>query len=206
MNNFFVTGIGTEVGKTVVSAILVAALNAGYWKPVQSGDLEHSDSDFVKELIPGVTIFPEQYRLTTAISPHASAAIDGVDICMDAFTLPRSDAALIVEGAGGILVPLNRQDTMVTLMQKLELPIILVSQNYLGSINHTLLTHQVLRSESLHIAGIIFNGERNVESESIILEHMSVPCIGRVPQVQEVTKTFVQEQAKNLNLDELRGC
>src|ERR1700753_1865673 len=138
----FVTGIGTGIGKTIVSVILVEKLQADYWKPVQSGDLQDTDSDKIRSLVSNdkTRIFPEAYRLTQPFSPHKSAAIDNVTIDPDAFVVPVTDNMLIIEGAGGLMVPLNNNFLMIDLIKKLNAEVILVSRNYLGSINHTLLS------------------------------------------------------------------
>src|ERR1041385_3043150 len=144
----FVTGIGTGIGKTIVSAALVEKLKADYWKPIQSGDLDKSDSLSVKNLISNsiTKIHPESYRLTQPFSPHKSAAIDGIIIDPDAIQLPKTNNALIVEGAGGLMVPLNNEFLIIDLIKKLGIEVILVSQNYLGSINHTLLSIYALKN------------------------------------------------------------
>ena len=135
-----VAGIGTEIGKTVASAVLVEALQADYWKPIQSGGLEDSDTDTVRRLITNSTSYfhPEAYRLTQPLSPHAAAEIDGVTIELEKLTVPLTRNGLVIELAGGLMVPLNSNDLTIDWVQKLGLPVVLVSRNYLGSINHTL--------------------------------------------------------------------
>jgi dethiobiotin synthetase len=146
MKQLFVTGISTEVGKTVVSSILTEYLQADYWKPIQSGDLHLSDTMKVQSLVSNSkTVFhPERYRLQSPLSPHASAEIDGIQISLNDFELPQTENNLIVEGAGGLFVPLNEKDTVIDLIERLKLPVVLVSRNYLGSINHTMLSIEAL--------------------------------------------------------------
>ncbi len=191
---YFVSGIGTEVGKTVVSAILVEYLQADYWKPVQAGDLHHTDSMKIEAWISNekTTIHPEGFRLNTPASPHYAAAVDGVHISLDDFELPATDNDLIVEGAGGLMVPLNEEDLMIDLMAKMGLPVILVSRNYLGSINHTLLSIEVLQKRNIPIAGIIFNGEKTPSTESVIEKWSGVPIIGNIPELETVNQASIK--------------
>ena len=194
--NYFITAIGTDSGKTLVSAILCKALQADYWKPVQAGFPR--DADTVKSLVPECIIHPETYLLNTPASPHASAKIDGVEIDLEKFSLPKTNNALIVEGAGGCLVPLNDKDFVIDIPQRLNLPIILVSNLYLGSINHTLLTINLLKQRNLTVVGIIFNGKSNPESERIILKHSDYKTIWHIKEEQEITQTKISEYAEKL--------
>ncbi|MEL7221323.1 MAG: dethiobiotin synthase [Bacteroidota bacterium] len=200
MHQYFVTGIGTEVGKTVCSAILVKALKANYWKPVQAGDLHDTDTMKVARWTgqqpTDTAIHSEGYRLKTPMSPHAAAAIDGVSVSVKDFTLPATNRPLIVEGAGGLLVPLNEEETILDLMAHLQLPAILVSRNYLGSINHTLLSIAQLQQRNIPIAGIIFNGESVPSTESIITQMSGLPVILRVPELSEVSLVTIEKMAK----------
>ena len=198
--SFFVTGIDTDIGKTVVSAILVEALNADYWKPIQSGDLHYTDTDKVKELVNEKAILhPEAYRLNNPLSPHASAKLDSISISLDSFQLPKTNNNLIVEGAGGLLVPINEEGNYLSdVILKLGMEIILVSKNYLGSINHTLLSIEYLKSNSISVKGIIIVGEKNESSESIITKNTGVKILHHVPMVESVTKEFIKEQAELL--------
>ncbi|MBN8548024.1 MAG: dethiobiotin synthase [Deltaproteobacteria bacterium] len=182
VKGYFVTGIGTDVGKTVISAILVQALGADYWKPIQAGSLGFTDSNIVRSLISNAesVIHPEAYRLNAPMSPHAAARLDGIHIELDTLRLPAVTRPLIVEGAGGLMVPLDTGFLVRDLISSLGLPVILVSRNYLGSINHTLLSVEALKAKGIEIAGIIFNGERNEDSESFILEHTGVRLLGAV--------------------------
>ena len=199
-SKYIITGIGTDVGKTVVSAIVAQALNAAYWKPVQAGDIDNTDSMKVDRYTnDDVNVLSERYKLNQPMSPHAAAQLDGVSVRLEDFILPDVDGNLVVEGAGGLLVPLNSEGLLFAdLCQHLNLPIILVSRHYLGSINHTLLTAEVLKSRKLNVKGIIFNGEENSASESIILQITGFKNLGRIPQVEIIDQAFIREQAKLL--------
>lgn len=195
---YFVTGIGTGVGKTVISAILVEALKADYWKPVQAGDLRNSDTIKVKDLISNSTskFHEEGYKLTKPMSPHAAAERDGVEIRLEDFKLPETDNILVIEGAGGLMVPLNNNHLIIDLIDHFNAKVILVSQNYLGSINHTLLSYEVLTNKSIPIEGIIFNGPENKETEKYILKHTGLPCLLRVLEEEKVTKEMISKYAR----------
>lgn len=196
---YLVTGIGTDVGKTVVSAIIAQALEADYWKPIQSGELDNSDSHKINRLTNDlVQVLPERFRLNEPLSPHASAAIDGVQLHLSELTLPETDRNLLVEGAGGIMVPINDTDLLIDAFKQWNLPVIIVSRHYVGSINHTLLTIEALQNRGIAIKGLVFVGDENKATESFILNHTKVPFLMRVPIAAEVTADFVQEQANLL--------
>jgi dethiobiotin synthetase len=199
---FFVTGIGTGIGKTIVSAILTEMLKADYWKPVQAGELDNSDTMKVKSLVSNsTTIFhPETYRLAQPFSPHKSAAIDGIEIDMQQFTIPQTNNTLIIEGAGGLMVPLNDQFLVIDLIKQLNVEVILVSQNYLGSINHTLLSIQALQQQQIPIAGIIFNGDANANTEDYILNYTGVKLLGKTPNYTNITKANVVQAGTYISL------
>lgn len=198
---YFVTGIGTEVGKTVVSAILVKALLADYWKPVQSGDLDYTDTDKVRQWagMGAERIHPETFRLQQPMSPHASAAADGVEIQMENFQLPDTANTLIVEGAGGLMVPLNERENMIDLIAHLNIPVVLVSRNYLGSINHTLLSVEALQRRNIPIAGLVFNGNSVPTTESVICKMTGLDPWFRVPEFTEVNRNMIDLLAKNIS-------
>jgi dethiobiotin synthetase len=205
MKPIFVTGIDTDAGKSVVSAILVESLKANYWKPVQSGDLENSDTLKVKRLVTNdqSQFFKETYRLSEPMSPHASAAIDGVEILIDAIRkdferFAAQSEKLVIEGAGGLMVPLSEKDLLVDLIAELDIQVVVVLKNYLGSINHSLLTLEMLKSRGIEIKGVIFNGQSNPESERYILQYSGVDCLGRIPILKEVTSSEIQKQALDL--------
>jgi dethiobiotin synthetase len=201
MKQVFITGIGTDVGKTVISAILTEHLQADYWKPIQSGDLHNSDSMKVKALISNSkSVFHlERYRLNNPLSPHASAEIDGIRISLDDFELPRTDNNLIVEGAGGLFVPINEKDTVIDLIERLNIPVVLVSRNYLGSINHTMLSIEALKARNIKIEGIIFNGVSTPATERFIEENTNIPVLFRVEDLSEITPKIIQEKARNIS-------
>ncbi len=201
---FFITGIGTDVGKTVASAILVKALGADYWKPIQCGELDNSDSMKVQNLT-CCQIFPEVYRLELPLSPHAAAKEEGVEVSLSAFQLPVTNKPLIVEGAGGILVPLNEKQTVLDLVVQLNLPVILVSRHYLGSINHTLMTLEVLKLRGVIVAGVLFNGDENAATESIIHQLSGVKVLGRIPVIQELNAASVAIATGNLRTQLLKN-
>jgi len=201
VRKIFVTGIGTDVGKTVVSAILTEALEADYWKPVQAGDLEFSDSININSLISNTKtiIHPEGIKLTQPMSPHAAAEIDDVKIQLNNFESPQTQNNLIIEGAGGLMVPLNDKDLIVDLIQQLDVEVVLVSQNYLGSINHTILSLEVLKTRGLNVIGIIFNGNENRETEKYILNYSGLKCLGRIKQHSTINKDVVLSYKSQFN-------
>jgi len=195
---FIISGIGTDVGKTVASAIISQALNATYWKPVQAGDLDWSDTMKVDNWTDDkVIVLKEQFRLTAPMSPHAAAFLDGVSITQDAFVIPQVEGNLIIEGAGGLMVPVNNEGLLyIDLFQRWNLTVILISRHYLGSINHTLLSIGALKSRNIPIEGIVFVGEENKATESIILNTTGVHFIARIPLANEVNSTFIQDQSE----------
>jgi dethiobiotin synthetase len=195
--NYFVTAIDTDSGKTFVSAILCEALDADYWKPVQAG--LPKDSDTVKSLATNTPIHPETYLLKVPASPHASAKQSGVEISLDDFSLPKTANTLVIEGAGGCLVPLNDHNFVIDLVKPFKAEIILVADLYLGSINHTLLTIEALMNRKLKIRGIVFNGESNPESERIILLHSGLRCLLRIKKETEITPDVVKKYAQQLS-------
>lgn len=199
-----VAGIGTEVGKTVVSAILCELLGGHYWKPIASGaDDGPAESVSVARLVRnGVDrVFSERYLLRKSLSPHAAAAIDGVEVSLDEFTLPICDQPLVVELAGGLMVPLSDTATNVDLIRRLGLPVVVVSRHYLGSINHTLLTLEALRYYEIPVRGVIFNGDELPDSERIISQLSDVHVIGRVPHLGEVSAECVGAFAQSCGWD-----
>lgn len=192
----FITGISTDVGKTITSAIVVEALQADYWKPIQAGDLDNSDSRKVKDLISNskTQIFENAYQLNTPASPHYAAQIDNVEIKLDKIIEPKTENNLVIEGAGGLFVPLNNNDCVIDLI-KPDYEVIVVSRHYLGSINHTLLTIEALKSRNIAIKGIVFSGDENPASESIILSKTNIYFIGRINQEPYFDKNVIAEYA-----------
>lgn len=201
-NQFIIAGIGTEIGKTLISAIFRQALQADYWKPVQSGNPEEADALFIEQMtqVPGGKIWDSSYVLTQPLSPHTAAEIDGLRISLDEIQLPATARPLIVELAGGIMVPLNESDTNLDLMAKLNLPVVLVSKNYLGSINHTLLTYELLKARHIPMAGIVFNGPSNASGETFILNHTGLKVLLRVPELANLDPNIIQEYAEHIQL------
>jgi dethiobiotin synthetase len=195
--NIFVTGIDTDIGKTISSSVLVEALEADYWKPVQCGDLEKSDSMKVSQLVTNQTstIHPETHRLKTPASPHLAAEREGLKISLEDFTLPQTNRTLIIEGAGGILVPLNQDNTIIELAKKFNAEVVLVTKNYLGSLNHTLLSIDYLKRNNLPIKGMIFNGKENNELETFLVKKTGVPILANIPWLDELTPEMVKEMA-----------
>jgi dethiobiotin synthetase len=197
MKQFIIAGIGTEIGKTVASAILTAGLKADYWKPVQSGDIETGDAYWIRKWVPSATIHPSTYALTQPLSPHSAAEIDGVKIELSTFKIP-TNKSLIIELAGGILVPLNDHETNLDLIKKLDIPVILVSKNYLGSINHTLLSYEILKQQGVQMAGIVFNGPENPSGEKFILNHTGLPLVLRVNTENELNEAVIASYAQKI--------
>ncbi|WP_294820763.1 dethiobiotin synthase [uncultured Flavobacterium sp.] len=192
----FITGTGTDVGKTIASAIITEALQADYWKPIQAGDLHDADSHKIQRYISNAVtrIFPNSYALNTPASPHLAAAIDNVDIDLKSMAEPETKNHLVIEGAGGILVPLNDTDVVANMIRPGH-KVIVVSRNYLGSINHTLMTLEVLKGRGITVAGIIFNGNENLATENIILEKTGVKLIGRIENEPYFDKNVVLDYA-----------
>jgi len=202
-NSYFLTGIGTDVGKTVVSAILCELLQATYWKPIQSGDLQHSDSKKIQEWLNNtIEIIPEGHLFSEALSPHVASKIDGVSINPAMLNLPKTTGNLIVEGAGGWLVPINEAGiTFADLAEQWNIPIILVSRHYLGSINHTLLSIESIQARNMKIHGIIYVGEPLPDTCEIIEKMTGVKTLFSVPLFDKVDtdtiKLFVKELLSN---------
>ncbi|AXG73801.1 dethiobiotin synthase [Flavobacterium arcticum] len=204
----FITGIGTDVGKTIASAIITEALEADYWKPIQAGDLNNSDSHKVKKYISNTktTFHDNSYALNTPASPHLAAAIDGITIDLKKIKAPKTKNHLVIEGAGGLFVPLNDNDTIADLIQP-DYKVIIVSRHYLGSINHTLLTIEALKNKNIAVAGIIFNGEENKATEEIILHKTGITFLGRIENEPFFDTTVIRDYADQFknNLEALNS-
>jgi dethiobiotin synthetase len=190
-----IAGIHTGIGKTLTSAILCEALGLDYWKPVQAGDLDNSDSIFIKTHVfnPLCTIHPEAYRLQLAASPHFAAYTEGSLIERKKLILPKSKNKILVETAGGIMSPLAKNYLNINLMKHLKLPTIVVSENYLGSINHTLMTIKLLQNAKIPILGIVFNGDKVQSTVDFILEHTELPLLFSIPRFEEVNNQVIKE-------------
>ena len=218
MQPIFITGIGTGIGKTLVSAIVTEALDAMYWKPVQAGFEEGTDTEWVGERIshPDTRLIPETYKLALPASPHIAARHEGISISLDKIVgqwhsirsgaapnhtvTPHHGAAprpIVIEGAGGLLAPLNSEQFVLDLVKQLEATVILVSRNYLGSINHSLLTATVCRAHNIRVAGWIFN-DQYLQYESEIAQWSAIPAIASIPFRDQPDKEFVGAQAKSI--------
>ncbi len=189
--HFFVTGIGTDVGKTIISALLVESLQADYWKPIQSGDLKNSDSKKIKKLISNSKskIHSEKYRFKIPASPHYSAQEEGIKIQLKKIKKPSTKNHLIIEGAGGILVPMNQKNTYLDLIKQLNLPVILVANYYLGSINHTLLSIEILHQHNIPIHALVFNGTPTKSTRDIIFtlsKNKNIKHIIDIPKIKKL--------------------
>lgn len=199
MKKYFVTGIDTDSGKTVASAILVEKLKADYWKPIQAG--QPTDSNTVKRLVNSdKVIHPEGIVLAAPMSPHAAAKLENIDLSAEQLSAPETDNTLIIEGAGGLLVPINDDEFVINLAKQFDAEVILVSRNYLGSINHTMLSISYLKQNGFKVAGIIFNDTPNPETERFILQYSQLPCIGRIEPLSDVNPSTIQSQLKNIDL------
>lgn len=203
MARFIVTGTDTDVGKTVVAAGLAAHLRARYWKPVQAGLEGETDSETVARLAAGkAEVLPEAYRLTTPCSPHEAARIDGVTIDPARLALPPGNGPLVVEGAGGVLVPHAEDLLAADLFVLWGLPAILVARTELGTINHSLLSLEALRARGITVHGIVFSGEANPASEKAIICIGGVRNLGRLPRLDPLTaETLAVAFAANIDLD-----
>ena len=196
MSTYFITGISTDVGKTVASAIVTEALEADYWKPVQAGELDNCDTKKVKRLVSNSkSIFhPNAYALKTPMSPHGAANIDNIEIDINQIKAPKTSNHLVIEGAGGLLVPLNNKHTIFDLIQP-EYKVIVVSRHYLGSINHTLLTVNTLKEKGFDVS-IIFSGNQHESTEGIITEMTQATVIGRIDEEPYFDQNVVKEYAE----------
>lgn len=192
----FITGIGTDVGKTITAAIITQALEADYWKPIQAGDLENSDSHKIERYISNNTtvIHENSYKLNTPASPHLAAELDGITIDVKQIKEPKTKNHLVIEGAGGVLVPLNNTDCIIDLIKN-DYKVIVVSRHYLGSINHTLLTFEALKTRKIKVAGIIFSGDENKATEEIILSKTKAKLIGRIDNEPYFDQNVIQYYA-----------
>lgn len=202
MKRFFVSGIGTDVGKTIISAILVEKLQADYWKPVQTGADTDSDTLTVKSLITNTKsrFFQESVSLKKPVSPHEAAALEGVEIRLEQLNLPLTGKNLIIEGAGGLMVPLNTTQMMADLVGFFDAELILVCKHYLGSINHTLLSLELIKQRRLNFKGIIFTGIQNLASESFILNYSGVKKLGYIPELDKIDPSSIKQSVNYIHL------
>lgn len=190
----FVAGIGTDVGKTVISAILTEHFKFDYWKPLQCGNLEKADSDTVRELISNEIsqVHDEVYNLEQPVAPTTAAKLDNITIDPEAFVFPKSERPIVVEGVGGLLVPLTERLLVIDLIRQFEIPIVLVVRHYLGSINHTLLSIEALKSREINLIGLVISGGENKESEEIICKVSNERIVAHVPLLEEMTQLSVK--------------
>ena len=202
----FVTGTDTDIGKTIFSAALAGALKASYWKPIQAGGLEESDSDRVRALsgLPPSKMLAEGYRLATPCSPHRAAELDGICIDCDRLQPPEADP-LIVEGAGGLMVPVTRETLLIDLIARWGMPVVLVARTSLGTINHSLLSLAALRSRSIPVVGIAFVGDPFPDSEEIICAAGGARRLGRLPRLDPLNRASLEQAfLSNFSLDDFR--
>ena len=199
MQGVIVAGIGTDVGKTVASAILAKAWDADYWKPVQTGPDITADRLELERLVPGIHIHPETHHYPDPMSPHAAAALAGASIQLEDFVLPQAKR-LVVELAGGLEVPLNAEHTNMDLIRKLGFPVIVVSRYYLGSINHTLLTLFHLKKAHIPCKGIILNGAVVASTREAILAHSNAPVLLDLPHLDALNADTVAKYAQSLHV------
>lgn len=195
-SEFFVTGTDTGIGKTVVSAILAKGLNATYWKPVQAGLDEETDTEFVKRTAQRGEgqIIPEQFRLNTPMSPHAAAAIDGVSIRISDFALPEYKTDyLVVEGAGGLMVPMNDEEMIIDLIAYLQLPVVLVARSGLGTLNHTFLSLEALRKRGIPLLGVVLNGPEYQSNRKAIEDYGEVQILAEIPGIEKLDASSLQK-------------
>ena len=205
MQGFFVTGTDTDVGKTVVAAWLVARLGASYWKPVQAGTDPETDSDTVRRLA-GVEqdrILPEAYVLPDPLAPHEAARRAGLAIDMAKLVPPASDRPLVVEGAGGLMVPLGDQSYVIDLARDLDLPLILVARSTLGTINHTLLSLEAIRRRGLPLAGVVLNGPETPHNRAAIERYGRVQIVAEIPRLDPLTSTSLLAIEPEIDLAKL---
>ncbi len=202
MNKYFITGIGTDVGKTIVSAILTEALKADYWKPVQSGVADGTDKGLISSLITNTTsvCHNESYSFQEPASPHLAASLENQKIKLEQMHLPDTQNDLIIEGAGGILVPLNDRNYVIDLAQEFEADVILVCRNYLGCINHSLLSIDYLVKNNFPVKGIVLVGNFDKAVKLAITNYSELPVLAEIPEMSEISKETILNQAQKINV------
>ena len=193
----FVTGIDTNIGKTFISAILAKTMNADYFKPIQCGDLENTDSDKVAHWAKA-NVHPETYKLKTPQSPHLAASLENKTINLNDINIPKTDNHLVIEGAGGLLVPLNDKDYIIDIPKKFGLPVILVCRSYLGSLNHTLLAIEALKEREIEILGLVFNGKPNQESEDFLIKRSGLKKLLNVDWEEKIDDSVLEKYSTQL--------
>lgn len=203
MQGFFVTGTDTDVGKTVAAAWLVAKLGACYWKPVQAGNHPETDSAIVRRLSGVDHILPEAYVLPEPIAPHEAARRAGTAIDLARLVPPACDRPLVVEGAGGLLVPLDDKAYVIDLAAELHLPIVLVARSTLGTINHTLLSLEAIRRRGLPLAGVVVNGPETPHNRAAIERYGKAEIIAEIPWLDQLTPAALMAIEPELDLAQL---
>jgi dethiobiotin synthetase len=205
VHGFFVTGTDTDVGKTVVSAWLLTHLDALYWKPVQAGTEPETDAETVRRVaeLPADRILPEAYLLPEPQSPHEAARRAGITIDMAKLAPPESDRLLVVEGAGGLLVPLNDTSFVIDLATELQLPVILVARSTLGTINHTLLSLEALRRRGLVVAGVVMNGPETPHNRAAIERYGQTQVIAEIPWLEQINRSALRAIEPEIDLSKL---
>lgn len=191
MRGVFVTGTDTDVGKTIVSAWLTHHWQADYWKPVQSGMTDGSDFDRIKQLVPSAKIHPSAYTLAAPLSPHEAAKLEGKTLKLEELVLPKTDNVLVVEGAGGAMVPLNDDQLMTDVMVHLGLPVVVVARSGLGTINHTLLTLSALRARGISVLGVVMNGPENPANAQAIEHFGAVKVLAQIPKLSHISNAEI---------------
>ncbi len=201
--SIIIAGIHTGIGKTVGAAVICQALGYDYWKPVQAGDLENSDSIFIKRNVSNSNCFihPERYRLRIPASPHYAAVQDGTEIKTSDFVLPKTNNGLVIETAGGIMSPFAKGFLNIDLMEQFNLPVVLVSNNYLGSINHTLLTVAALQQRNISMKGLVFCGEAVESTREFILQYTKLPLLFSIPQFDTINSSVIAAFAKTVSIN-----
>ncbi len=208
MSACIIAGIGTNVGKTLVSSVLVQALGWDYWKPVQSGELAHKDTDEIRRLIQrsDVVLHEEAYCFNEAMSPHHAAFLDGQQVTLDGLKIPVSHRCLLIELAGGVMVPLREDFLVLDWLKILRFPVILVCRYYLGCINHTLMSVRVLQYAGIPVLGLVFNGEEVSSSREAILAQTGLPVVADIPQLSNIGPESVCESGAMINLKVLQDA
>jgi len=201
MKRYFITGIGTDVGKTFCAAVLTEALQADYWKPVQTGNTDGSDKNIIRQLISNTksVIHQETYSYEKPVSPHIAASLEDETIKLDKIIVPQTDNTIIIEGAGGLLVPLNQEELLVDLIAKTEAEVILVIREYLGCINHSLLSLNYLQQHKIPVKGLLLNGNFHPMAEQSIIKYSKYPVLAKFPELPGVSKTAVFNLAKSIS-------
>jgi dethiobiotin synthetase len=196
-NSYFVSGIGTDIGKTISCAVLAEAFKADYWKPIQAGNIESSDPMIIQNLITNTVteIHIPSYSFELPASPHFAAEKEGIDIEIDKIKIPKTKNTLFIEGAGGLLVPVNRNELVIDLIEELNVPVILVVRNYLGAINHTLLSIEALKQRRIKLTGVIYNGGNRLENIDFIEKFTGARTLGSIPEMEVINKETISREA-----------